>query len=503
MAQTTATARPTRSARLDLLDVLWRFLTSVRVSLIVIGAIAVCTFIGTLVPQAANAGLYDDVAYRNWITFQREKFGDLVPAMEALGLFNIFQSFYFRALLVWLTIGILLGGIVNRVPRIWRTAVHRPPVVVSERLFQVHETARATTLGTGTAEAVQALTETLRGRRYRVLTERAGARTYLYADKHRYGILGTFVSHTGLVLVMAGALIGSVMGWRDDVFTITDASTREIGRGSNLAVRNELFVDEYDPNTGQPSDFYTNAVLLERRGEEWVELRRHRIRVNDPLEQNGIVVHQAFFGPSAVLTIKDRQGNVIFNDGIPLPYRNPDGRPIGWVEVPKGTFPLALSVFVIGRAPVGPVGDPGIQPGQVAVEVYPADRVSPGTLLYRNLLDLGRPDAMLAPNGQTILEFSFDRERQFSGLQLSYNPGLPLIWVACVLMLVGWGAVFYFPHRRLRALVTPDGPGAARIDTVVISRLDLGMREEHARVLAALEARPRQAAGVPAGTPAA
>lgn len=493
MAQLRASTT-TRSWRVNPVDAVWRVFTSVRIALWLIGLIALCTFIGTLVPQAANAGLFDEIAYQNWLVFQRQKFGDLVPVMDALGLFAIFQSVYFRLLLALLTISIILGGIVNRVPKIWRTAMHAPPVRVGERLFAVHEHARQIDVGpVGPTVALAALRDALNERRYRLLTEEEAGGHYIYADKNRFGIFGTFVSHTGLVLCLVGALIGNVLGWRDDVFTITDGSTREIGRGTGLAVRNELFVDEYDPVSGQPSDFYTDAVLLERRGDAWVDLRAHRIRVNDPLVEGSIVVHQAFFGPAAVLTIKDNQGMPIFSDGIALPYRNPDGRPIGWADIPAGRFPIPLSVFIVGRAPVGAGGDPLIQPGQAVIEVYPAGRATPENLLFAEVLDVGTPVVMKAPNGRPLLEFHFERERQFTGLNLSYNPGLPLIWFSCLLMLVGWSSVFYWPHRRLRALVRPDERGATRVAVVFISRLDLGARQEQERLLAAVAARLERA----------
>ena len=496
MARTTATVT-TPPRRFDPLGAVWRFSTSVRVAILQIALIAVCTFIGTLVPQAAQAGLFDQVAYQNWLVFQRGKFGNFVPLMDLLGLFNIFQTVYFRGLLAVLTLSIILCTI-NRIPGIWRNAMVLPPLKVGDKLFEVHQTARRLDAGAvDEAAALDHLTAALRARRYRVLTEASGDHTYVYADKNRFGIFGTFVSHTGLVLVLVGALVGSIFGWRDDVFTVTDGSTRPVGFGTNLAVRNELFVDEYDPVTGQPSDFYTDAVLLEQRGDAWTEIKRHRIRVNTPLEHNGVVVHQAFFGPSAVLTVKDNQGNVMFSGGIPLPYRNPDGRPIGWVDVPAGRFPIPLTVFVVGRAPVGASGDPLIEPGQVVVEVYPAGQATENNLLYRDLLDLGTPAAMKAPTGRTILEFTFERERQFTGLNLSYNPGLPLIWSACGLMLLGWGAVFYFPHRRLRALVSRDAHGRAQIAAAVISRLDLGARNEYERLLADVQGRLQPTATAP------
>lgn len=488
MVQLTTTSR---QPQINPIDWIWRFLTSVRVALWIIGLIALCTFIGTLVPQAANAGLYDEAAYQNWLQFQRGKFGELVPVMDKLALFHLFQAPYFRGLLAVLTAAVVLCTI-NRIPAIWRNAMQLPPVRVGDKLFEVHQSARHLEFaGTEPAPTVAALVAGLRARRYRVIQESADGQTYLYADKNRFGIFGTFVSHTGLVLCILGALMGSILGWRDDVFTITDGSTRAIGNGTDLAVRNDLFVDEYDPQTGQPSDFYTDAVLLQRQADgNWAELRRHRIRVNDPLVENGVIVHQAFFGPAITLKITDNQGNVLFNDGVPLPYRNPDGRPIGWFDLEAGRFPIPLSIFVIGRAPVGPAGDPSIQPGQVFVEIYPRGRATAENLLFADLLNVNQSKTWGAPmTGRALLNLSFERERQFTGLNLSYNPGLPVIWLACGLMLIGWSAVFYLPHRRLRALVTTLPGGATRVATAFISKHDLGARAEAERLLSDLQHR--------------
>jgi cytochrome c biogenesis protein len=57
------------------------------------------------------------------------------------------------------------------------------------------------------------------------------------------------------------------------------------------------------------------------------------------------------------------------------------------------------------------------------------------------------------------LSLTFERERRFSVLQVARNPGIPIFIAAAFLLVGGLAVTFYFPHRRVRGIVsaTPDG----------------------------------------------
>ncbi|HUE76091.1 MAG TPA: cytochrome c biogenesis protein ResB, partial [Chloroflexota bacterium] len=57
------------------------------------------------------------------------------------------------------------------------------------------------------------------------------------------------------------------------------------------------------------------------------------------------------------------------------------------------------------------------------------------------------------------LEFTFVRETQFSGFQAVKDPGGPIFFIAAALMLVGIITVFYFPPRRIWALIRAGETG--------------------------------------------
>ncbi|MDP6102833.1 MAG: cytochrome c biogenesis protein ResB, partial [Dehalococcoidia bacterium] len=71
---------------------------------------------------------------------------------------------------------------------------------------------------------------------------------YVYGERNRYGRFGTFLTHGGIVLVLAAALWGNLTGFRDDGLTIPDGSVREVGHDTGLSVLNEGFIEEDHPD---------------------------------------------------------------------------------------------------------------------------------------------------------------------------------------------------------------------------------------------------------------
>jgi cytochrome c biogenesis protein len=47
--------------------------------------------------------------------------------------------------------------------------------------------------------------------------------------------------------------------------------------------------------------------------------------------------------------------------------------------------------------------------------------------------------------------------RYYSGLQVNKDPGVPLVWTGCFLMVVGFYLTFFLSHRRLFGRLTNRG----------------------------------------------
>ena len=171
---------------------------------------------------------------------------------------QVWESPVFILTLVLLTVSIICGGMINRwsgiAQRVWR-----PGIRTSIGFFRAVKT--ATTLEPSSPEdGVSAFTTTLGAHRYRVrsLVDTKTGATHLYADKNRYSLLATFPFHAGLVLLMVGAMIAAAFGWREIGFLVPDGSTRAVGHGTGLSIKNDAFIDSYYDD-GRAKDYYSDV----------------------------------------------------------------------------------------------------------------------------------------------------------------------------------------------------------------------------------------------------
>jgi cytochrome c biogenesis protein len=106
---------------------------------------------------------------------------------------------------------------------------------------------------------------------------------------------------------------------------------------------------------------------------------------------------------------------------------------------------------------------------------------------------LGADSPIAQPVGATVsqgdaiqlgdLSLTFVRERRFSVLQVARNPGIPLFIAASVLLVGGLAITFYFPHRRVRGIVSTTADGSvARL--APIARRDWSAKRVFARLAA-------------------
>jgi len=460
-----APARESYTPDVDVFDMVWRFFCSTRLALILILIIASASLAGTVLLQAPAGTSADPVQYAQWLPQARAKYGSVADLLSVLQLLDVFNSIWFRLLLAMNIIVCTL----NRWNGLWRS-ISRPRVRMGDGFFRkASHSVVLSANGAVVGAAADAVGEGLASQRYRVVVEREDSRVYLYADKNRFGKLGTMLNHLSLVLILTGAIAGSVLGFRDREFMVPVGSERPVGHGTALTLRVDQFIDEYYPE-GPPKDFRSDAVLFDNG----VEVGRHTIRVNDPLEYNGIRFYQSFFGPAAVVEVKDASGKVLYGDGVSLAWRSKEDRPVGSFTVPQS----GLEVYIVG--PVSGKTDTLIPAGQMRVETYRLGVRVPEAM--ENLV-MGRPKKI------GDLEYTFVREVQFTGLQVAKDPGAPLIWLASTLLVVGLIMVFYLPHRRIWVVCRTDQEKGTQVVLGATARRDVGFDEEFRRVVGAVEAR--------------
>ena len=386
----------------------------------------------------------------------------------------VWESPLFLGTLGLLAISIICGGMIARWPGIAQR-VWRPGVRTSTGFFSAVKTAR-TFDSTSPAVGSDAFTATLGAHRYRIRSwrdEKSGA-THLYADKNRFSLLATYPFHTGLVLLMFGAVIASTFGWREIGFLVPDGSTRAVGHGTGLSIKNDGFVDVYYDD-GRPKDYYSDVEIIK----DGQPVKSGRLRVNSPLSYGSVSLHQATYGQAAKFLITDAAtGATVWNDSVPVFVSSNRAFAQQFVDGAGEMEPtgvqrlddLGVTLRIVASAGSR---DEKIGVGQMALAVFDNRAAKAGAgPIGTGKLDPG--------GGVTIggLTFTFQREVRFTGLQLTHNPGLPIIVVAAALIFFSTVITFYIPHRRIRALVVPRADSGATMYLGAQVKLDLfGARE--------------------------
>jgi cytochrome c biogenesis protein len=307
----------------------------------------------------------------------------------------------------------------------------------------------------------------LRTRGYRVRSENEGDRVYLAADKNRYFKLGTYASHLSLILFVLAYIIGTGFGFRDTSFTIAEGQTKEVGHSTGLSLSLISFTDEYySDNT--PKDF-RSQVILYKNGQE---MDQALIRVNQPLIYEGTRFYQSFFGPAVGIRVTEN-GGLIFQGNVALSlitesqgYR----RYAGYLDLTGENISVRFTSSAINFA------DPMIPAGHLAVEIR-----QEGEQVGFDLLDRETPLEIAG------LEFTYQNDAQYSGFQVSRDPGNMLIWIASSLLLIGMTLVLFFVHRQLWVLIRQSGTDGSRVYLRMLGRRGFNNSIESEKIVSAID----------------
>jgi cytochrome c biogenesis protein len=417
-------------------DRIWKFFCSTRAAVVEIAIVAMLVLIGTLRNSSGPA----------W-------FADHLPFLEGIVrrwyAWDVFHSFVFVVMLAILGVATFIGGMLNRLPGMWKS-IRNPTIRTTHGFLNGTAPAAHITADQPPASLLGSIQQSLKSKKYRVFSEQVGKETHVYADKHAYGQFGTYPFHLALIIVLLGGIVAAQWGFREMAFIIPEGSVRDVGHGTNLSVGLVQFTDTYTQE-GAPAEYRSDLVIYEN-GEE---VKRGSITVNNPISYDNATFYQASFGQAVQIRVRDANGNLIFDDSLPLDFQsalNPDA-PAARIEL----LPLNATLVIIApdsNPPNQPELDTlGVRSGEMFIQLRPAG------------LPQGQmpPSAIVAQGNSVQLEgatIEFVREKRFTLLQVGYNPGIPLFIIGGLMMVAGLALVFYFPFRRIRAIISPTPTGA-------------------------------------------
>ncbi len=403
------------------------FFCSLKLTMFLMIFLAIISIIGTVVPQGTIPEQY--IA---------ETTAAKIALYKALGFFDMYHSWWFILLLYMLTANLVACSI-KRLPHIWNI-ITEPVTTMSDGLERSLANVATITSPEDPAKLKEKLVIFLKTEFAEPVVTEADGVWHLFAQKMPWCRLSVYVVHLSVIVIFIGALIGSLFGFKgfvnilegETVAKIMLRSEKELDLGFSLRLE-QFTMTKYA--TGAPKEFKSILTVLEN-GKPVPDYTNARVIVNDPLTYKGITFYQSSYGNAGnyYFTVANPSGEnaVSLTVSGQSSAQLPDGSSIHVTEATQDVSP-----FVKGLS--GPAAQ---------VERHAADGTVESFVVYANHPELNVQHAQ-QHGGGPVLHYRGAEERMYTGLQVAKDPGVEVVWLGCLLMVVGIYFAFFLSHRRI------------------------------------------------------
>ncbi len=410
---------------------LWNFFASIKLTVVLLLSLAVTSIVGTVIPQNQSPAAY----FHEYGEFFYKIF-------SALNIFDMYHSWWFQVLLLTLTFNVIVCSL-NRLPTTWKiVSVKIPPFNVSKfrTLSNKEEFASNRSLEDLRNKCEQAASKKFGYWR----TEQTDKGFCIFAEKGRWTRLGVYTVHFSIILLLLGGLIGSIFGFEGfanipEGETVNSIRLRKTGQIHNLdfGIRCDNFsVSFYE--TGAPKEFRSTLSIIENGK----SVLREDIIVNDPLRYKGINLFQSNYGmlPPEEITLN------IMSRGTGMVYKKKTK--IGQLtEVPEGMGTFVIKDFR------NSFNYKGISFGETFIGIL--NRKDGNSINIILPLDFASFDKMR--KGGLIFSVADFNSKYYTGLQVTSDPGVLVVYSGFIVMIIGCFATFFMSHQRLCVEIAKSG----------------------------------------------
>jgi cytochrome c biogenesis protein len=427
-----------------------RFLSSVRLAIVLIILLVAASILGTLIPQGRDAAEY------------AARYGRLAEPMVRLQFTVLYRSVWFLALLGLFGLNIVVCTVTrlgSKVGRAWRPKVESDPKALVAG--KIKDKVR---LNAGLDASKGIAVSALKAARYRVrVVEEAstedpgsggktGGRIHLLGRKGIEGIFGSDAVHLGLLVIIAGGIVTAAGGFRTDL-GLNVGKVMDVPR-AGFALRLDKFDTETYPN-GNVKDWKSTLTVIENGR----DARTQVIEVNHPLVYRGFSFYQSAYGfdwDNAILELRIGKKSET-GPGRTINIRVGEKMPLGDGDGTEWTVRRFLPDFVLGENNVAETRSD--QPNNPAALV---EGWSGGRKVVEGWVFAAYPEVTRL-RGEAAADWTIELLNadapQYSVIQAARDPGVPLIWLGCLFVMVGLFLAFYRPTREIR-MVLEETTGA-------------------------------------------
>ncbi len=444
------------TADLSAMDRIWKAFASVKLTIFLLLSLAATSIIGTLIPQNEAPGAY------------LQSFGEvLYRIFSLLGLFDMYHSWWFRALILLLVVNIIVCSI-DRLHAMWKIIFARNPRFNVSRYRQIKNKSEFNPAGDATLLKDRYLPIISRRFKYHRIedTDKGHA---IYAEKGRLTRLGVYVVHLSVVVLLIGGLIGSIFGYEGFINLAPGDSAHSIQLRHNnqmLPLGFEIRCDDFKVefyDTGAPKEFRSSLSILK----DGKVIEQKDIIVNDPLRYEGISFFQASYGNLAptevILNFTSQTTGMIYNQkaGIGSVVEIPEN--LGTFTLKQFTRNAEFKGHQIGEAFIGILAPQNGDPVEVT-------------------LPIKFPSFDKMRKGQVFIAIADFVPRYYTGLQVSKDPGVWVVYIGFILMIIGIYITFFMSHQQICVEITAQDPENQVMVAGTSNKNKMGMQKKVAQL---------------------
>jgi cytochrome c biogenesis protein len=406
-------------------NTLWNFFASVKLALVTLFVLAVASIIGTIVPQKEEAGRYIELYGENIAKF-----------FQLLDIQDMYNSWWFTSMLVLFSLNLIVCTI-ERLPHIWKVVtLDNLATTSADRLGKMAMNRKFMTQ-LAIEQAKQGVLQLMKGAGWQLSQADKDGGTLFFSQKGAYTRLGVIVVHVSILVIFAGALIGSFYGYKASVLIPEGASTAQVYQSNAehtpiplaFTVRCDDFqLTYYD--TGMPKEYRSDLAVVK---DDKVVYHKS-IVVNDPMQFGGLTFYQSSYQP-----VEGQFSAQITNEATKAEQK--------FIITPRQESKWLSENVTFGIVDMS--GPDMMQRYQY--KVWFSDGKGDPAEFWINeggSARIKRPDTT----------YVFTAKPRFAtGLQVVKDPGVWTVYTGCIMMVLGLIIIFFMSHRRIWIFVTNDG----------------------------------------------
>ncbi len=416
-----------------ILDIIFDFFRSLKLTIFLLILLAILSIIGTVIQQNATSEQYI------------RRYGlALYNVLDFFNLFDMYHSWWFSAILLLLVVNLIACSL-HRFPGVWRQVFRESGgKELKESMLKALPYVERVSLSPAHRVPVNEIQSLIKRSLKKTQQIEGESSITLYSEKGRFSRFGVYITHFSILIILIGGILGSLFGYRGYVnilegetvdYVVLRAKDKQVTRPLEFSIRCDDFrVVYYDLQRPEKlvKEYMSDLTVLENGK----EVLKRTIEVNHPLHYRGLAFYQSSYGTIHDLAIavqrKDRKEKVLVKvtEGETVP-------------IPNSTALLRVlryshEVHNFGEGAQVAILKPNQPPRTFwLLKAFPK-------------MDEQRDD-------EFILHLEEVVEKEYTGLQVTKDPGVWIVWVGCSLMIIGLIIAFFFSHQRIWVKIPAKG----------------------------------------------